>query len=141
MTNTQLLMAALAYSQCGNWREVADSLGTLTRDGLRCAVVRASKDNPVIVSALEEGRKLRALGDNVVIKLPLTAAGLQACREFHAEGVPTNVTLCFSLSQALMAAKAGATLRAIIALGKFHGVIDAQTPMGCLMTVMRLSGW
>ena len=64
MTNTQLLMAALAYSQCGNWREVADSLGTLTRDGLRCAVVRASKDNPVIVSALEEGRKLSAKINN-----------------------------------------------------------------------------
>ena len=68
---------------------------------------------------LEEGRKLRALGDNVVIKLPLTAAGLAACREFHAEGVPTNVTLCFSLSQALMAAKAGATF-----ISPFVGRID-----------------
>ncbi len=38
-------------------------------------------------------------------------------------------------------ASAGATLRAIIALGKFHGVIEAATPIGCLMTVMRLSRW
>ena len=38
------------------------------------------------------------------------------------------------------AASAGATLRASIALGKFHGVIEAQTPMGCLITDMRLSG-
>ena len=39
------------------------------------------------------------------------------------------------------AANAGAALRVIIALGKFHGVIDAATPMGCLITVMRLSAW
>src|SRR6056297_2069084 len=39
------------------------------------------------------------------------------------------------------AAKAGAALRVIIALGKFHGVIDAATPMGCLITVIRLSRW
>jgi len=58
---------------------------------------------------LEEGRRLRAIADNVVIKLPLTAAGLEATRRFAAENIPTNVTLCFSLNQALMAAKAGAT--------------------------------
>ena len=39
------------------------------------------------------------------------------------------------------AASAGAALRVIIALGKFHGVIEAATPIGCLMTVMRLSRW
>lgn len=58
---------------------------------------------------IAEGRRLRAIADNVVIKLPLTEAGLQACRTFSAENIPTNVTLCFSLNQALMAAKAGAT--------------------------------
>src|SRR5690606_1413040 len=39
------------------------------------------------------------------------------------------------------AARAGATLRAIIAFGKFHGVIEAATPIGCLMTMRRRSGW
>ncbi len=68
---------------------------------------------------LEEGRKLRAIGDNVVIKLPLTAPGLQACRIFNEEGIATNVTLCFSLNQALMAAKAGATF-----ISPFVGRID-----------------
>lgn len=58
---------------------------------------------------LSEGRRLHAIADNVVVKLPLTMDGLAACRVFADEGVPTNVTLCFSLNQALLAAKAGAT--------------------------------
>ncbi|MFN3834537.1 MAG: fructose-6-phosphate aldolase [Glycocaulis sp.] len=58
---------------------------------------------------LSEGRRLRAIADNVMVKLPLTADGLAACRVFADEGIPTNVTLCFSLNQALLAAKAGAT--------------------------------
>lgn len=58
---------------------------------------------------IAEGRTLHAIADNVVVKLPLTRAGLTACRTFAHEGVPTNVTLCFSVNQALMAAKAGAS--------------------------------
>ena len=58
---------------------------------------------------LAEGRRLRAIADNVVVKLPLTTDGLRACRTFADEDIPTNVTLCFSLNQALLAAKAGAT--------------------------------
>lgn len=58
---------------------------------------------------LAEGRRLAALATNVVVKLPLTFDGLRAARVFAAEGVSTNVTLCFSLNQALLAAKAGAT--------------------------------
>jgi transaldolase len=58
---------------------------------------------------LREGRALAALARNVVVKLPLTLEGLKACRQLTAEGVATNVTLCFSANQALLAAKAGAT--------------------------------
>jgi len=53
--------------------------------------------------------KYRDIADNVTIKLPLTVEGLKACKELTAQGVETNVTLCFSAAQALMAAKAGAT--------------------------------
>lgn len=56
-----------------------------------------------------EGRKLRSIADNVVVKLPLTPEGLKACKTFSSEGTKTNVTLCFSPNQALLAAKAGAT--------------------------------
>ena len=58
---------------------------------------------------LAEGRKLAALAGNVVVKLPLTMDGLAACRMFTAEGIQTNVTLCFSPAQGLLAVKAGAT--------------------------------
>ena len=56
-----------------------------------------------------EGDHLAQIADNVVIKLPLTLDGLKACRYFTNKGVKTNVTLCFSANQALLAAKAGAT--------------------------------
>jgi transaldolase len=58
---------------------------------------------------LDEGRKLAGIAPNVVIKVPLTRDGLIACREFTQEGIATNVTLCFSAAQALLAAKAGAS--------------------------------
>lgn len=57
---------------------------------------------------LEEGRKLAELADNIVIKVPMTTEGLKAVKLFAAEGIRTNVTLIFSASQALLAAKAGA---------------------------------
>lgn len=57
---------------------------------------------------VEEGRRLRAYGPNVVVKCPMTADGLRACRALTSEGTPVNVTLVFSANQALLAAKAGA---------------------------------
>ena len=57
----------------------------------------------------EEGRKLAELGDNVVVKIPMTPEGIIAVQELESEGIPTNVTLVFSPTQALIAAKAGAT--------------------------------
>ena len=57
---------------------------------------------------LREAEILRAIGDNVCIKLPLTLDGLTACRALADDGVMVNVTLCFSAVQALLAAKAGA---------------------------------
>ncbi len=58
---------------------------------------------------IAEGHKLAELADNIVIKLPLTPDGLKACHSFSTQGIRTNVTLCFSPGQALLAAKAGAT--------------------------------
>ncbi|MFU8819304.1 MAG: fructose-6-phosphate aldolase [Desulfurivibrio sp.] len=57
---------------------------------------------------VEEGRKLAALHPNIVVKIPMTTAGLKAVKQLHGHGIKTNVTLIFSASQALMAAKAGA---------------------------------
>ncbi|RZU98214.1 fructose-6-phosphate aldolase [Spiribacter vilamensis] len=58
---------------------------------------------------LREAHTLAAIADNVVVKLPLTLDGLKACRRLDGDGIATNVTLCFSANQALLAAKAGAT--------------------------------
>ena len=58
---------------------------------------------------MAQARDLAAHASNVVVKLPLTIDGLKAARTCKDEGIATNVTLCFSPSQALLAAKAGAT--------------------------------
>jgi transaldolase len=58
---------------------------------------------------LAEGRALGGIAENVAVKLPLTWEGLRACRTLRDDGFMVNVTLCFSTTQALMAAKAGAT--------------------------------
>ena len=58
---------------------------------------------------IREGEKLAGIAPNVCVKVPLTWEGLKATAEFARQGIQTNVTLCFSATQALMAAKAGAT--------------------------------
>jgi transaldolase len=58
---------------------------------------------------LTQGRKLAKIAKNVVVKLPLTMEGITATKIFSDEGIRTNVTLCFSAAQAILAAKAGAT--------------------------------
>ena len=78
-----------------------------------CGVVPGPVSAEVVAlqapAMIAEGRKLAALAANVVVKLPLTRDGLKACKALSTEGIKTNVTLCFSASQALLAAKAGAT--------------------------------
>ncbi len=58
---------------------------------------------------LTEGRELSKIHKNIVVKVPLLVDGLKAVRVFKGEGIKTNVTLCFSATQALLAAKAGAS--------------------------------
>lgn len=68
---------------------------------------------------VKEGRILAELGDNVVVKIPMTPEGMKAVQTLESEGIPTNVTLVFSPSQALIAAKAGASY-----VSPFLGRID-----------------
>jgi transaldolase len=78
-----------------------------------CAIVNGPISAEVIAldapTMIKEGRLLAKIHPNVVVKVPLTAEGLKATHAFKAEGIKTNVTLCFSATQGLMAAKAGAT--------------------------------
>ncbi|AGF76459.1 fructose-6-phosphate aldolase [Bartonella vinsonii] len=88
-----------------------------------CALV----DGPVSVevtatqfeSMMKEAAVLAKIADNICIKLPLTLDGLKACKALTKEGLKTNLTLCFSANQALLAAKAGATF-----VSPFVGRID-----------------
>jgi len=60
-------------------------------------------------SMIKEAKILKKIAKNIVIKLPLTFDGLKACSTLYKKGFKTNVTLCFSVTQALLAAKSGAT--------------------------------
>ena len=68
---------------------------------------------------VDQGKRLAKIHENIVIKVPLTEAGLVACRQLRRQGIGVNVTLCFSPTQALLAAKAGATF-----ISPFVGRID-----------------
>jgi transaldolase len=68
---------------------------------------------------IAEGRELAKIADNITIKVPLTWAGLKACKVLTGEGRMVNVTLCFTANQALLAAKAGATF-----ISPFIGRLD-----------------
>lgn len=68
---------------------------------------------------LREGREYSKIAPNVVIKCPLTRAGLKATKQLSSEGIKVNVTLCFSAGQAILAAKAGASF-----ISPFLGRLD-----------------
>lgn len=72
-----------------------------------------------------EGRKLAEFGPNVVVKVPLIEEGLKATKKLTELGIKTNVTLCFSPNQALLAAKAGATY-----VSPFIGRLDDISEVG-----------
>ena len=68
---------------------------------------------------IAEGKKLAKIADNITVKVPLTWDGLKACRALSGDGLKVNVTLCFSPTQALLAAKSGATF-----ISPFIGRLD-----------------
>lgn len=78
-----------------------------------CEIVSGDVSAEVIstnyAGMMEEGRRLAKIAPNVVVKIPLIKDGIKAIKTFSEEGIKTNCTLCFSPTQALIAAKAGAT--------------------------------
>ena len=94
-----------------------------------CSVVTGPVSAEVISKdyegILKEGRELSKLAPNIYVKVPLIKEGLKAVKTFAAEGVKTNVTLCFSPSQAVLAAKAGANI-----VSPFIGRLDDISEQG-----------
>ena len=100
-----------------DFKEVVKEICGLTDGHVSAEVVATEAD-----AMVTEGRTLRKIAENVCVKLPLTLEGLKACKTLSSEGVPTNVTLCFSPNQALLAAKVGATY-----ISPFIGRLDDIT--------------
>jgi transaldolase len=94
-----------------------------------CNIVKADVSAEVIATDYEgmirEGEELAALNEHIVIKLPCTAEGIKAVKYFSEKGMKTNCTLVFSLGQALLAAKAGATY-----VSPFVGRLDDVSESG-----------
>ena len=94
-----------------------------------CDVVRGPVSAEVVSTTVDgmmkEARELAALRPNIVVKIPLIADGLKAVRICSEEGIRTNVTLCFSATQALLAAKAGASY-----ISPFVGRLDDASADG-----------
>jgi transaldolase len=88
-----------------------------------CAIAPGDVSAAVISTTaremMEEGRRLASIHENVVVKVPLTRDGIAATAALSREGIRVNVTLCFSATQALLAAKAGAYI-----VSPFIGRVD-----------------
>ena len=86
-----------------NMIEVISELAGIVSGSVSAEVSALDSDTMV-----QEGIKLAEIAENVTVKLPITWDGLKACKTLSNEGISVNMTLCFSSSQALLAAKAGA---------------------------------
>lgn len=86
---------------------------------------------------LAEGRVLAKIADNVVVKCPLTWDGLKTTKTLSSEGIKVNVTLCFSATQAILAAKAGATY-----ISPFIGRLDdiSENGMQLIWDIVQIYG-
>jgi transaldolase len=85
-------------------RDVLKEICSLVEGPVSAEVVALDTD-----AMVREGQELAKIADNIVVKIPMIEAGMAAVRRLAAEGIKTNVTLCFSSVQCLIAAKAGAT--------------------------------
>jgi transaldolase len=110
-----------------------------------CAEVAGPVSAEVVATDTEgmirEGRELAGIAENVVVKVPLIPDGLAATKVLSSEQIDTNVTLCFSSTQAILAAKAGATYVSPF-LGRLDDISsDGVALLGELCEVFRVQGY
>jgi transaldolase len=94
---------SLMSKEGGNPKDVMEEITKIIKGDVSLEVVSTEYSGMI-----EEGKRLRQYGKNVVVKVPMTPDGLKACKHLTSEGIPVNVTLIFSPNQALLAAKSGA---------------------------------
>jgi transaldolase len=106
-----------------------------------CQIVQGPTSAEVVATDAEgmirEGRDLASIDPNIVVKVPFTKDGVKACRTLASEGKKVNVTLCFSPTQALLAAKVGATY-----ISPFVGRLDdiATSGMNLISEIVDIYG-
>ena len=121
---------SLVAKEGKEFRQVLREIVSIVNGPISAEVTATDRDGMV-----DEGRELSAIHPNIVIKVPLIKEGLQACKQLRSEGIGVNVTLCFSPSQALLAAKADATF-----ISPFIGRLDDISHEGMdLIRQIRLS--
>lgn len=111
---------SLVSKEGKDFRKLLDEILALVDGTVSAEVISTDYDG-----ILKEAREYAAIHRNIVVKVPLIKEGLKAVKTLTAEGIKTNVTLCFSPSQALLAAKAGATY-----ISPFVGRLDDVSTSG-----------
>lgn len=113
-----------------NSQQVLKEICALVSGPVSAEVISLDSEGMII-----EARQLVSLAKNIVVKIPLTKEGLKAVKVLTAEGIKTNVTLCFSAAQALLVAKSGATY-----VSPFIGRLDdlAQVGMDLIMQIKKI---
>jgi transaldolase len=110
---------SLLAKESGDYREILKKICQLVQGPTSAEVVETEAE-----AMIKQGRDLAKIDPWIVVKVPLTRDGIQACKALSGEGIKVNVTLCFSPAQALLAAKVGATY-----ISPFVGRLDdVSTP-------------
>ena len=102
------------------FREIIEEICSIVKGPVSAEVVSLDTEGMI-----KEARELAKIADNIVVKIPLIKNGLKAVKRLSEEGIKTNVTLCFSSNQALLAAKAGGTY-----VSPFVGRLDDRGHVG-----------
>ena len=110
---------SLLAKESGDYREILKKICQIVQGPTSAEVVETEAQ-----AMIKQGRDLARIDPWIVVKVPLTRDGIQACKALSSEGIKVNVTLCFSPAQALLAAKVGATY-----ISPFVGRLDdVSTP-------------
>ncbi len=115
-----------------DFRSMLEKICAIVDGDVSAEVVSVKSDD-----IIKEGRELAKIHKNIVVKVPLIKEGLKAVKVFSEEGIRTNVTLCFSASQAVLAAKAGAYI-----ISPFVGRLDdiSQNGMDLISQIVQIYG-
>ena len=121
---------SLLAKEPGDYRQILKKICELVQGPVSAEVVATDYEG-----MLREGRDLASIDEHIVVKVPFTRAGVQACGTLSDEGLRVNVTLVFSPTQALIAAKVGATF-----VSPFVGRLDdiATSGMGLVQQIVQI---